>query len=781
MDDDDLLGAFESFGSGSTSFVPVERTVDKILLLDAIRQDDARRQAARQEEARRQAARQEEARRQAASLLNDILQRDCCDSVESGVKRFKQNGMVPRKIRETVDRRVTVRTIQTDNENCTHEVALRFGMPLEPLVTRDVAPAKSYPFQLDAFQREAITCVENNQSILVSAHTSAGKTVVALYAIAQSLRDKRRVIYISPIKALSYQKFRELEEEFGDVGDVTLNAEASCIVMTTEILRSMLYKSSEVMKRVAWVIFDEIHYMRDKERGVVWEESIILLPHNVHHVFLSATIPNAPQFARWVCWLHKQPVHVVCTNYPPTPVQHFIFPVGGEGLYEGQFLEDKFTEAMSALEALGDKAEGGIQRDLKADSDVVMIIRTIKERSMLPCIIFSFSRRECEAYALSLMHMYFNDDEEKKLVRETYNSAVSFLNDDDKKIPQIRQILPLLLRGIGVHHSGLIPFLKETVELLFGEGLLKTLFTTETFSMGLNMPARTVLFTWISSGEYVQMSGRAGRRGKDDRGLVILMVDQKMSSENAKQIIKIANLRKTIKKTIHMPKYLVPFLHVGRVLHIVVGSRDFGWAVFVNFHKKIDIDDSTQMVYILETSFDVVSLTLDCVDEISSVRLKLPPRLDSDHSKSVVQQMVKSLQSRFLNDIHLLDPIKDMHISEPSFIDAVEKATELEERSKEHPLRKMANFNDIKAQWLSKDQAKQEHRTLCEELQKAQSLMKREELGRRKRLLRRLEYIDQFGLITDKVCRTMFYQYSCILFQNSMLLAVTTLLQLKCY
>ncbi|KJH50525.1 DSHCT domain protein [Dictyocaulus viviparus] len=660
------------------------------------------------------------------------------------------------------------------------------------------------------------------------------------------------------------------------LGDVTLNPDASCLVMTTEILRSMLYRGSEVMREVGWVIFDEIHYMRDKERGVVWEESIILLPDNVHHAFLSATIPNARQFAQWVCWLHRQPVHVVYTDYRPTPLQHFVFPVGGEGLYEvvniqGQFREDKFTQAMSGLDAVGDKAAGGVQRGrkggMKTDSNVVKIIRTIKERSMLPCIIFSFSRKECEAYALSLKDMDFNDDEEKELVREIYNSAVDLLSDDDKKLPQIGQILPLLLRGTGVHHSGLLPILKETVEILFGEGLLKTLFATETFSMGLNMPARTVLFTsarkfdgvdnrWITSGEYIQMSGRAGRRGKDDRGLVILMVDHKMSSEDAKQIIKgatdplnsqfrltynmvlnllrvegvnpefmlersfyqfqnfdaipdlqrrvdekmneidnmrieherdvtaffdlekqIANLQKTIKKTMCMPRYLVPFLHSGRMLHVVAGSRDFGWAVLLNFHKKVNIDDSTQMVYILDVlmefrndNFDesinltqlqpaaegspsaceVISIALDCVDEISAVRLKLPQKLDSDTSKDVVMQMIKSVKSRFQNNIPLLDPVKDMRIPEPSLIHAVEKIAELEQRSKEHPLRKMKNFDDLKKQWLAKDRAKREHKAICEELRKAQSVLQLEELGHRKRLLRRLEYADKHDIITDK-------------------------------
>jgi ATP-dependent RNA helicase DOB1 len=156
---------------------------------------------------------------------------------------------------------------------------------------------------LDPFQREAIGYIDNNESVLVAAHTSAGKTAVAEYAIAKSLRDRQRVIYTSPIKALSNQKFRDLQEEFGDVGlmtgDMTINPNATCLIMTTEILRSMLYRGSEVVREIAWVIYDEVHYMRDKERGVVWEESIILLPHKVRFVFLSATIPNALAFVDW--------------------------------------------------------------------------------------------------------------------------------------------------------------------------------------------------------------------------------------------------------------------------------------------------------------------------------------------------------------------------------------------------------------------------------------------------------------------------------------------------
>ncbi|KAJ2358910.1 ATP-dependent RNA helicase mtr4 [Coemansia sp. RSA 2618] len=175
-----------------------------------------------------------------------------------------------------------------------HQVAIPPDYNYVPLFQRPkiADPARTYPFELDPFQQASVQCINDSESVLVAAHTSAGKTVVAEYAIAQCLRGKQRVIYTSPIKALSNQKYREFLEEFGDVGlmtgDVTINPQASCLVMTTEILRSMLYHGLEVMREVAWVVFDEIHYMRDKERGVVWEETIVLLPHQVHFVFLSS-------------------------------------------------------------------------------------------------------------------------------------------------------------------------------------------------------------------------------------------------------------------------------------------------------------------------------------------------------------------------------------------------------------------------------------------------------------------------------------------------------------
>ncbi|CAF3556525.1 unnamed protein product [Adineta steineri] len=456
--------------------------------------------------------------------------------------------------------RMKVHTVETI-ESCLHEVVLPPNSDYIPLKPPVGPPAKEYKFTLDPFQREAISCLQNNQSVLVSAHTSAGKTVVAEYAIAMALRDKQRVIYTTPIKALSNQKYRELQEEFKDVGlmtgDVTLNPSASCLIMTTEILRSMLYRGSEITREVAWVIFDEIHYLRDKERGVIWEETIILLPDNVHYVFLSATIPNAKQFAEWISFLHNQPCHVVYTDMRPVPLHHYIYPAGADGLHlvvdeTGKFREDNFSAAMATLRDVGDAAKGdkrGRRGGFKAETNVFKIVKMIMERNLAPVIVFSFSKKDCESYACAISKLDFNSDDEKRLVEEVFNNAIDLLSDEDKKLPQINTVLPLLRKGVGIHHSGLLPIIKETIEILFGEGLIKTLFATETFSMGLNMPARTVLFTaarkfdgkelrWITSGEYIQMSGRAGRRGKDERGIVVLIIDERMSPTTAKEIVK---------------------------------------------------------------------------------------------------------------------------------------------------------------------------------------------------------------------------------------------------
>ena len=319
------------------------------------------------------------------------------------------------------------------------------------------------------------------------------------------------------------------------------------------------------------------------ERGVVWEETLILLPDTVRFVFLSATIPNAKQFAEWICKVHEQPCHVVYTDFRPTPLQHYLFPAGGEGIYlvvneKSEFREDNFQKAMvlltdmvgedpaSILSGKGRKGKSRkgnqkgtvilwacvcrLYRSFPAGvSDIYKIVKMIMTKGYNPIIVFSFSKRDCEGNALLMAKLEFNSSEEQEMVTKVFTNAISGLSDDDRSLPQVENLLPLLRRGVGVHHGGLLPILKELIEILFQEGLVKVLFATETFSIGLNMPAKTVVFTsvrkfdgrefrTISSGEYIQMSGRAGRRGLDDRGVVIMMIDEKLEPDVVKTMVK---------------------------------------------------------------------------------------------------------------------------------------------------------------------------------------------------------------------------------------------------
>lgn len=296
--------------------------------------------------------------------------------------------------------------------------------------------------------------------------------------------------------------------------------------------------------------------MRDRERGVVWEETMILCSPNIRYVFLSATIPNATDFAEWICRIKKQPCHVVYTDFRPVPLQHYIFPSGSEGIYlivdeKGKFREENFKKALGSM-AAGVESFVKDQKKVKKNtdgSDLNKIIKLIVEKKLNPVIVFSFSKRDVEGYAMSMLKLDLTSDEEKETIASMYANAMSSLSSEDRELTQIQQMVPILKRGIGIHHGGLLPIVKEIIEILFSLGLLKILFSTETFSMGVNMPARTVVFTsvrkfdgenfrWLAGGEYIQMSGRAGRRGLDDKGITILMVDEKMEPEVAKGMLK---------------------------------------------------------------------------------------------------------------------------------------------------------------------------------------------------------------------------------------------------
>lgn len=441
--------------------------------------------------------------------------------------------------------------------------------------------AHKYPFELDNFQKQAIFHLEGNDTVFVAAHTSAGKTVVAEYAIALAMKHLTRCIYTSPIKALSNQKFREFKLAFGAnnvgiiTGDVQINAEAPCLIMTTEVLRTMLYRGATLLRDVEFVIFDEVHYVNDLERGVVWEEVIIMLPSHVNIVLLSATVPNAKEFADWIGRTKHRDVYVVSTPKRPVPLEHFLYAkndlykiVDAQGTFQtpnlhkaADALKPKQERELEASAGRGGgpgrgrgaargggtsrggapaRGRGGTVRprtSMMSDRSLwVHLVGLLRKRSLLPVVVFVFSKARCEEYADSLPNTNLSTAAERSEVHVLIERSLTRLREEDRSVPQILRMRELLQRGIGVHHSGLLPIVKELVELLFQRGLVKVLFATETFAMGVNMPARSVVFSGIRKndgktfrnllpGEYTQMSGRAGRRGLDDTGVVIILSD----------------------------------------------------------------------------------------------------------------------------------------------------------------------------------------------------------------------------------------------------------------
>ncbi|RDW90671.1 SKI complex RNA helicase subunit SKI2 [Aspergillus mulundensis] len=466
--------------------------------------------------------------------------------------------------------------------------------------------AREWPFELDTFQKEAVYHLENGDSVFVAAHTSAGKTVVAEYAIALAAKHMTKAIYTSPIKALSNQKFRDFKNEFDDVGiltgDVQINPEASCLIMTTEILRSMLYRGADLIRDVEFVIFDEVHYVNDLERGVVWEEVIIMLPEHVTLILLSATVPNTQEFASWVGRTKKKDIYVISTAKRPVPLEHYLW--AGKDKFKivdsnKRFLENGWKQAddiisgkdkLKAQKAAEAQAQsqasrggpqgrgrgqapgrggprggggGGAQRGggqrgrgqpanrgtgniartgrgggrttAAQDRTVwVQVVQHLRKENLLPACIFVFSKKRCEQNADSLSNQDFCNAAEKSLIHMTIEKSLTRLKAEDRTLPQILRLRELLSRGIAVHHGGLLPIMKEIVEILFAKTLVKVLFATETFAMGLNLPTRTVVFSGFRKhdgksfrdllpGEYTQMAGRAGRRGLDNVGYVIVV------------------------------------------------------------------------------------------------------------------------------------------------------------------------------------------------------------------------------------------------------------------
>ncbi len=394
-----------------------------------------------------------------------------------------------------------------------------------------------FPFKLDDFQQAAIAALEADRSVVVSVPTGSGKTLIGEYAIYRALTQGRRVFYTTPLKALSNQKFRDFRRRFGPervgllTGDVSTNRDAPVLVMTTEIFRNMLYGTpigqvGTSLTGVEAVVLDECHYMNDRQRGTVWEESIIYCPGAIQLVALSATVANSDQLTDWINTIHG-PTELIYSDFRPVPLQfHFCSP---KGLFP--LLNQQQTKINPRLQPSGKRQtrdRAGRRRDERPDSpSLAYVLGQLQQRSMLPAIYFIFSRRGCNQAVLEASSVKLVNPQEAKQLKIQVDDFLARHPEVDRS----EGIVPLY-QGIAAHHAGLLPLWKGFVEELFQQGLIKVVFATETLAAGINMPARTTVISSLSKrtdgghrllnpSEFLQMSGRAGRRGMDPLGHMV--------------------------------------------------------------------------------------------------------------------------------------------------------------------------------------------------------------------------------------------------------------------
>ena len=411
--------------------------------------------------------------------------------------------------------------------------------------------AQQYQFELDAFQLGACTSIDSGRGVLVAAPTGAGKTVVGEFAIFQALHHGTKCFYTTPIKALSNQKYAELVDRYGSdkigllTGDNSINGDAPIVVMTTEVLRNMLYSGSIALRNLAYVVMDEVHYLADRSRGAVWEEVIIHLPLSVTVIALSATVSNAEEFGLWLGTLRGE-TDVVVEEHRPVPLWQHV--MAGRELYD-LFVDDNQTEVNPELVALARTAQQSLNRQHQRSGKRLLrssmtprrssVVDRLQSEGLLPAIYFLFSRNGCDEAVEQILSsgLRLTESHERASIRAQVLEATRDIPDEDLFALGFLEWSDALERGVAAHHAGLLPRFKEVVENLFQQGLIKVVFATETLALGINMPARSVvlerLVKWngeahvdLTAGEYTQLTGRAGRRGIDVEGHAIVLWQQ---------------------------------------------------------------------------------------------------------------------------------------------------------------------------------------------------------------------------------------------------------------
>src|SRR5574344_2023455 len=406
-----------------------------------------------------------------------------------------------------------------------------------------------FPFELDDFQKEACQHIDDGKSVVVCAPTGAGKTVIAEHAIHRALENGQRVFYTTPLKALSNQKYNDFSTKYGVnnvgllTGDTSINRNAQIVVMTTEVFRNMLYGTNfgsvtENLKDVKYVILDEVHYMNDEQRGTVWEESIIYCPTNIQIVALSATVANAGQLTDWINTVHSK-TELVNTDFRPVPLRFYYFDSSQPNTIlplltpSGQ-LNSKIRPEKRQFYRKGKLQQRSVVRD---------VVNNLHEKDMLPAIYFTFSRKKCDEQMEKCSNLVLVTPKEQKQIKEIIDEYLV-----DNPYLYNNKHIEYVLNGVASHHAGLLPGWKALIEKLFQKGLIKVVFATETLAAGINMPARSTVISSISKrtdsghrtltpSEFLQMSGRAGRRGMDEIGYVTIVGTQFQSPEEVAELV----------------------------------------------------------------------------------------------------------------------------------------------------------------------------------------------------------------------------------------------------
>ncbi len=418
---------------------------------------------------------------------------------------------------------------------------------------------KGYDFPFDDFQIEACHAIESGKGVLVAAPTGAGKTIVGEFAAHLAIKTGAKCFYTTPIKALSNQKFQELTGVYGEenvgllTGDSSINGEASIVVMTTEVLRNMIYAESQTLSSLGFVVMDEVHYLADKFRGAVWEEILIHLPERIQVISLSATVSNAEEFGEWLNTIRGETTVVVSEIRPVPLYQHVLMGnrlldlFVDDGRVNPEILrleKESHRNIRTSNQRNWSNSDGRSYRQKQISKPE--IIEKLESQGYLPAIFFVFSRVGCDASVRACIsaNLKMTNSEERAEIKEVIAAKTAELPEEDYAVLDFYNWCDALERGIAAHHAGLLPMFKETIEELFQRGLIRCVFATETLALGINMPARTVvlekLTKWngethaaITPGEYTQLTGRAGRRGIDIEGNAVVLWNETIDSGTA--------------------------------------------------------------------------------------------------------------------------------------------------------------------------------------------------------------------------------------------------------